>query len=497
MIIEDLLNNSNRISLSEYKVFIFNLLKKIQDKNNKPLKIDGLEAFAEKGIDDIPNTTCIRVTRTIDKKRNLDVFFRSFQKRVSNLSKEEITNSLFIPMDNFPESSLTTFKEKAATYFPHSKIIVWNTQKISNIIKKYNKEANEIANQLFTLQIKEALERDDSNWKTKQKEKIEDLKEIYKKGTLSLLLGAGVSSSAGMPDWNTLLNSLFFSLLSKKFNKSNQTSNSDIEQIVKRFSEINGQSALILARYLKNGLNNKSKEAEKFTNEIATNLYKLRDKTKDESSELIKAIVNMCIPLRTGAKVKSVITYNFDNLLEKELNKFHIHNHSIYSDDVNLDPDELPIYHVHGFLPEDTSNYKDLDKSTLVFSEDGYHKIYSDAYHWSNLIQLTSLKENNCLLIGLSMNDPNLRRLLEIATRNSDKIRHYVFMKRISKDEFIYKRKEKDKIKVISNESGASLFLENHHLINEDIMRELGLSVIWYTDYDEIPKILNEITAVH
>ena len=201
----------------------------------------------------------------------------------------------------------------------------------------------------------------------------------------------------------------------------------------------------------------------------------------------------MCMPLRRGAKIKSVITYNFDNLLEKELNKSHIHNHSIYSDDVNLDPDKLPIYHVHGFLPEDRSNYKNIDKSTLVFSEDGYHKIYSDAYHWSNLIQLTNLKENSCLLIGLSMTDPNLRRLLEIAARNIDKPKHFVFMKRLSNEKFIYK----DGKKIIDNDSGASLFLEKHHSLNELTMRELGLSVIWYTDYDEIPKILNEITAVH
>jgi hypothetical protein len=87
---------------------------------------------------------------------------------------------------------------------------------------------------------------------------------------------------------------------------------------------------------------------------------------------------------------------------------------SIYTESEVYDPDELPIYHVHGFLPEDDSKYNDLDKSTLVFSEEGYHHIYTDAYHWSNLVQLNSFRENNCLMIGLSMTDPNLRRLLDI-----------------------------------------------------------------------------------
>lgn len=75
----------------------------------------------------------------------------------------------------------------------------------------------------------------------------------------------------------------------------------------------------------------------------------------------------MCSPRRTGAKVKSVLTYNFDDLLERQLETKDIRHPFIYTDIERYHPDELPIYHVHGFLPEKRQKYDRLDKSTLVF----------------------------------------------------------------------------------------------------------------------------------
>jgi hypothetical protein len=208
------------------------------------------------------------------------------------------------------------------------------------------------------------------------------------------------------------------------------------------------------------------------------------------------------MPRQNGARVKSVITYNFDDLLEKNLTSKSIKYHSIYTENEISSSDELPIYHAHGFLPENRSLYQSLDKTTLVFSEEGYHHIYSNPYHWSNLIQLYNLKENNCLMIGLSMTDPNLRRLLDISGKNSEFSRHYVFMNRLSIDSFVYEKSEEiddqgNKVKKIKqkikNIESAEIFLKRHHKLNEDIMKELSVNIIWYEDYDEIPEILTRI----
>ncbi|RVT51254.1 hypothetical protein EOK94_30090, partial [Klebsiella pneumoniae] len=215
-------------------------------------------------------------------------------------------------------------------------------------------------------------------------------------------------------------------------------SDKDLDDIVGRLNAINEPSALMAARYLRKGFSKGDGEAKDFIEAVTKNLYKLRNSNFPIDSELIKSIASMCLPRRTGAKVKSVITYNFDDLLERQLISNSILHRCIYTNNESFDPDELPVYHVHGFLPENRKLYDGLDKSTLVFSEEGYHHIYSDSYHWSNLVQLNSFRENSCLMVGLSMTDPNLRRLLDISSKNIERSKHFTFMKRISSNEFCY-----------------------------------------------------------
>lgn len=299
-----------------------------------------------------------------------------------------------------------------------------------------------------------------------------------------------------MPDWNTLLNSLFVSYLTKEFNDNSNISDIDIKQIVARLNEIDEPSALMAARYLRKGLSKEITEIKEFTKTITDNLYKLRNKDRDINSQLISSITNLCMPRRTGAKVRSVITYNFDDLLERQLNSKTINHHSIYTDNEAYDPDELPVYHVHGFLPESSNLYESLEKSTLVFSEEGYHQIYAEPYHWSNLVQLTNLRENSCLMVGLSMTDPNLRRLLDISARNIDRTKHFTFMRRMTLEKFAYSNiiENNTNEKLINNTKGAEQFLNRHHKLNEEIMKELGVTIIWFNEFDEIPKILLKIS---
>jgi hypothetical protein len=497
MLIDDLLK---KIDLSDghrgyymFETFILNLLKVHLEKSNKqfvsqPRRI-GFDGYAPEGIDDISGGTQVEIKFNLERLPFRRVFEQAIHVQTKLFDNEPFENLLFItpnPISNkFREYFYSKFQEEK---FPF-KVFLWGPEEINKIVSKNRKEANEIANNLFSLRIESAVVQSSKDWKKEREEKIELLNNFYKKGQFSLFLGAGVSSSAGMPDWNTLLNSLFVTYLTNEFDGESKIIDSDINQIVNRLNQIDEPSALMAARYLRKGLDSKNTESQEFTKAITKNLYKLRDHTRKIDSDLIKSIVELCMPLRSGAKVKSVVTYNFDDLIERQLDAQSIQHHSIYTDNDFIDPDELPVFHVHGFLPENSDKYEGLDKSTLVFSEEGYHLIYSDSYHWSNLVQLSNLRENHCLMVGLSMTDPNLRRLLDISSRNRDKTRHFTFMKRLTLENFT---KVEDK-QVIDNLDGAKKFLDRHHNLNEEIMRELGVSVIWYTEYAEIPQILREI----
>ena len=156
-----------------------------------------------------------------------------------------------------------------------------------------------------------------------------------------------------------------------------------IRHISRTFSEKYLKSALLSARYLRTGFSTQDQDSKGFIRELQKNLY---NKEKKES-ELIKSIGRLCIPTRTGAKVRSIITYNFDNLIEQHLSNSNLKFRSIFLDNDKYSNEELPLYHVHGFIPEniELENDNSFEKMDLIFSEEGYHCMYSNPYHWSNL----------------------------------------------------------------------------------------------------------------
>ena len=188
-------------------------------------------------------------------------------------------------------------------------------------------------------------------------------------------------------------------------------------------------------------------------------------------SELIKSICE-CVETE---KVESIITYNYDDLVETALEqRGRKRAISIFEKSRNT-KDEIPVYHVHGLIPQ----FKSDIASTPVLSEKDYHDIYRKSYHWSNIEQLHALDRNTCFFIGLSMTDPNLRRLLDFSHTDSDnEIHHYAFLKRNN----LYKDDDVEK-----NKRYFDTF--------EQQLENIGVSVVWYESHDELPGIIRRIIA--
>ena len=281
-----------------------------------------------------------------------------------------------------------------------------------------------------------------------------------------------------MPKWNNLISELFVTLIEGKLRENNVDIPSDKkDKIVEKLMEENSSSQLSQTRLIRSGFENR------FTDTISDILYE----NSHSTSSLINEICQLCISKRGKVGVQAVINYNFDDLIERNLERLRVKYRSIYTEGMIPDNEEVGIYHVHGFLPKDKQNYKDLEKSLLVFSEEGYHKLFLDPYNWANMIQLNYLINNTCIFIGLSMTDPNLRRLLEIAAQKSldieERLKHYVILKRTEfNDDENFVRDDK-----------IVKFERIYEALQESFFAELGLNIIWIDNFSEIPNLLKKI----
>ena len=320
---------------------------------------------------------------------------------------------------------------------------------------------------------KEIAKRIENN----QENQIGALKKALSEGTLTLVCGAGVSRDSNIPDWNTLLIDIFDDVHSSDTSDQEQD-NSATKISTKELLSSLPQSNLIIGKYLKILLN------DSFEKYIQKHLYKYYNEDRDSEikiivqgqepinyaleSKMMRAIGELSRPKRNGTHLESIITFNFDDLIERSLTKQRIEHFSIWKEGQELRKDALPIYHVHGFLP----NNENIDEPNLVFSEESYHSQFIDPYNWSNLIQLNTFFSNTCLFVGLSMSDPNLRRLLDISWRRNHRIKHYIIMR-------------KKQAQTRADEVANMLF--------EQDANSLGLNVIWCSDFSEIPEILLRI----
>lgn len=290
---------------------------------------------------------------------------------------------------------------------------------------------------------------------------IATLSKALHAGRLTLVCGAGTVVDAGIPTWHQLLVRLLESMMCRiTQDRAIPLCNVTPEEFQRRY----GPSALMVGKYLKSNL------GEDFLSELRDALYA----NEPKSCAIVDAIVELSRPQRDGKPLESIITFNFDSIVEEQMTANNIPHKTIFSEGTRNHPNELPIYHVHGFLPRVGVIE---DESEIVFSEEAYHSQFIDPFSWSNLIQLNKLSQNTCLFIGVSLTDPNLRRLLDVSNRKnpSRHLNHYIIKK------------------IPLTTDGAIDQLS--FLLEEQDANELGLNLLWVSDFPEIAPMLRRISS--
>lgn len=366
------------------------------------------------------------------------------------------------------------FVKKHLNKYPEAKVFLIFQDKgelSSQIVKESKKQklveiysVNEFLEKIKKVaKINDKIATFESDWKSKRESIISGAQFAFREDKCTFFLGAGVSMDAGGPSWDDVLRKIM------RQNKKISTKR-DFDKVNKWCR----MSPIIMGRYAASN--------DYLVHSISEYLrkYVLYNGVNGDNSKWIDAICEVVEGQRDGqrivmaGKVDSIITYNYDDLVETALERRGIPVARIYSKSRNT-RNELPVYHVHGIIPQKAEGYI----STPILGEKEYHQMYKESYHWSNVEQLHALDRNTCFFIGLSMTDPNLRRLLDISRNGSDnECRHYALLIR----EPLFPENEVEKNR-------------RHFDTIEYQLSDLGVNVIWYEKHSEVPEIIRRIVA--
>lgn len=462
-------NNNSKVSYLAFETYVIEILKKYVESQGKSIIHNNdswFDAYLPEGIDDIEGPLNVEIKFFNTEKKN--AYFQNLVNWSAKINETDEGSILLILGADFTERSTESMLNIISSR-THKKVYIWTLstfyEKTQNFTDKKFDELINPNSVLVDAAINDETSEDDI--KDAQKSILESLKTKYKNEELSLFLGAGVSFDSGIPLWSDLINKLLAKMISSRF-KESKMQTEKLNKIISLAYENQESSSITQMRYIRSAFDNVT-----YNKLVHDALYSNKPSI---NTNLLRAISYLCAPTRNHIGVQGIITYNFDDLLERRLEKDNISVNSIYDENGYTNNDKLSVFHVHGFLP---TKFNEEEIHELIFSEEDYHRVYRDAYCWSNIIQLNYLRENSCLFIGCSLTDPNLRRLLDVATRSNEKPRHYALLKRpqFNKGPGISKF-EIDTYKKIDMS------------IKEKCFSAMGINIIWIDDFKEIQEIL-------
>jgi hypothetical protein len=346
---------------------------------------------------------------------------------------------------------------------------------------------------------------------------IKRLCQAYRDKNLTLYLGAGVSVANGIPSWEKLVLAMYFAAIEKQPAGTRLRPFPNYLFAIAEWHLNRRREPLdITARKIRN-----LHRDDQFLEELQHTLYAGFYQEENQPAVLdawglvnanatLKSVVQLCFPQNNQEKkIRAVITYNYDCLLEVALANQPIQ--PIWRSDQVVAPDTLPIYHVHGYVP---ANGKGSTAAEIIFTEEQYHLAAHDAYAWSNLVQLQHMTSSVGLMIGLSMTDRNMRRLLDAIRRTPIRAENYVLLQ-----EPKWQQPGENDIEQIDAQatkywerfahsgmkSNAKKFEQIKEIIHQverrdleqetAVLTELGVCPVWYKDHSEIPELVQQIMA--
>ena len=331
----------------------------------------------------------------------------------------------------------------------------------------------------------------------------------WKEKRLVLFLGAGVSIPYGIPSWNNLVLELLFEQAANTRRLGRMLPHYR-RALASWMTDYFDYSPLVLARMVEQDARRRSKRKGArepvdgtpiFLEKLRTQLYAECKRPKINQRTTLEAIGDLI--QRNRGNLRCIINFNFDGLLEEELERRQIPTISIF-DGTRQHSGDFRIIHPHGYVPRSGP----IARDHVVFTENDYHLLTDRVFHWGLSEIVSELRHSTVLFIGLSMSDPSLRRLLD-ASRNSKIPPHWQLQLRHK----VRDREQQAAMNDITNRAGrwgqilgypeqkdepqlaAALdaALQQADTYDRELFRSMGVKTIWLDSYDDIPGLLDRV----
>jgi hypothetical protein len=344
---------------------------------------------------------------------------------------------------------------------------------------------------------------------------LDGLRRAWQEKTLVLFLGAGVSRPYGIPTWKDLVLEILFDQtdVARRLEPIDLPSRRALAAWLVDYYDYD---PIILARVVKNEIrrsvrrNARRRSGEDadghdlFLEKVRQHLYPENPPVPREPTTLT-AIADLIKRSNEEAGVSAVVSFNYDDLLERKL-AGSVRTRSIWSARRSREKG-LPILHPHGYLPRE-GDPRDCE---IVFTEDDYHGLSSSVFHWALTSIVGYLRHSTVLFVGLSMLDPNLRRLLDASYVHGDVPAHWQLQRRhaigqgevrdVLRDIRNRARRFRKELGVLPPEEMPPLeeavraVLHQADTYDRNLFESMGVKTIWLEDYGDIPPFLEQISA--
>jgi len=339
---------------------------------------------------------------------------------------------------------------------------------------------------------------------------LEGLQRAWREKDLVLFLGAGVSRPYGIPTWKDLVLEILFDQtdVARRLEPIDLPSRRALAAWLVDYYEYD---PIILARVVKNEIRRRARRSgessdgrDLFLEKVREHLYPDHPPEPREPTALT-AVADLVKRSAEDSGVAAVVSFNYDDLLERKL-AGSVDFQPVWNARRSRDKG-LPILHPHGYLPREG----DHEVCDIVFTEDDYHGLTTTVFHWALTSIVGYLRHSTVLFIGLSMLDPNLRRLLDASYVHGDVPAHWHLQRRHT----IEPREVRDVLRDVRNrarrfrkelripppeempplEEAIRAVLQQADTYDRNLFEAMGVKTIWLEDWDDIPPLLDQIAA--